>query len=96
MKWWQKLLSLLGKHPFFTYDKFAHGWLHTIGVRSLRTIGLENIEAFAIMFCFGVLYELIDCAICVTYHSEKADIYARDSCFDLIWNLFGQIIGLII
>ena len=78
--WWN---GLAGKHPFFTFDKFAHGWLHTmIVVFSMNW--LDWYWAFLISILFGIAYELL----------ISKDL--KDSLRDLVWNTIGGLIGLVI
>lgn len=93
-KW---LLENLGKHPFLAYDKFAHGWLHTIIVRGLRSLNVRN--AFIIAVVFGIAYEILDYTVQVIrseYDEKVMKEYAYDSLYDLVWNFIGQVVGLII
>jgi len=88
--WWN---SVAGKHPMFTYDKFAHGWLHTMIVVFLMDygfLGLFNITSImwyhALLFSvyFGIAYELL----------TSKDL--KDSLMDIVWNTIGGLIGVLI
>ena len=80
IKWF---ISLLGKNPWFTHDKFAHGWLHTIIVVFCRNYTTWQ-WALAISVIFGVVYELV----------TSRDV--KDSLRDVAWNTIGGLIGILI
>ncbi len=95
MKFFYWLMNNLGKHQFLTYDKFAHGWLHTILVRILINIRLSPGRAFIIALCLGIAYEICDYLFYVVERKGNKR-YIIDCIYDIIWNLFGQIIGILI
>jgi len=103
IKW---LINQLGKSPWFTHDKFAHGWLHTFNTAVLLPrIGLyipiiknfhpdTRLGAFLISWCFGILYEIV---MLIWHCAIKKDIvfkiYIKDSGRDIVWNTIGCILG---
>jgi hypothetical protein len=83
--WW---LSVAGQNPWFTFDKFAHGWLYTFIAAFLHhRLAFNHPEAFAIATCLGFLYEAGDMMIL----NDPAD-----SIKDLVWNTAGILAGLCI
>lgn len=91
LDFWNKIVS---NSPVFTYDKFAHGWLHTIIVRSLRSFGIDTMSAIVIAFIFGIIYEFFDLFLhCIILKDVNTNEYSIDSMYDIVWNFVGQVIG---
>lgn len=89
----EKFIPLLGKNAWFTHDKFAHGWKHTIIVVFLQYHGFMGLfgitsmvwyRALMVSFVFGVLYEML----------TSKDL--KDSLRDIVWNTIGGVTGAIL
>lgn len=106
LEWLKWIFSQLGKNPWLTHDKFAHGWLHTFNTAVLLPrYGLHipiiknwnpdtKLGAFLISWCFGILYEILDLIWhCVIKKNMKFKDYIKDSLRDIVWNTIGCILG---
>ena len=93
------------KSDWFSYDKFAHAWLHTIIVRRCRTWGVPPQYAFAYSVIFGVgyeylwdnfLYHIIVPKLAEWIEWIDYDPNNKYCLKDIVWNTIGGIVGLIL
>jgi len=88
----KKIIDMLGEDLWFTHDKFAHGWLHTMIVRCLRTCGVPWYLAIIYSISFGIIYEVItEVVYPLIRYGEFGDV--TDGLKDIVWNFVGCVLG---
>lgn len=90
--------SLLGKNPWFTHDKFAHGWINTITTRIfIRYANYSSIKAIIVSVLIWIGYEIADliwhCYLVKEEERLKFRTYVIDSLRDICWDIGGAFIG---
>lgn len=86
------------KSDWFSYDKWAHGWLHMMVVRVMRSYTeFSLLGIFVISLLVGIAYEIGDLIWhCVIKKEITFKEYLKDSLKDLCWNVIGASTGMVI
>lgn len=93
----KKFIAMLGVNPWFTHDKWCHGWIHTITTAfCVHRLNMPRGESMLRMWLYGigVAYEVLDLFFhCVVFKDQKFKDYYKDSLKDICWNTLGCLIG---